>query len=376
MDSIDELKSDLVHFASLAVSGDADAARVFGMRRVRELMTKDAGLAHQLRQALLLSPKPRKEQSQSPIRRADSTLESPPSDSDSGIDLLRIDDHPTLLHEPVYPPDAQVALQAVVREYQMPEHLARLGLTPTKTLLLSGAPGVGKTLAATWLAREMKKPLLVLDLGTVMSRYLGATGANLKRAIAYALNSDGVLFLDELDALAKRRDDTADVGELKRLVTVLLQQLDEWPSGRLLVAATNHPQLLDSAVWRRFEARIEFQRPSADELSALMDALTPAGVGVPMLWKEMLPRVFADTSQSEFVRAFSQLRKARALDPSASEADILSRVVKDRVASLSRKDAKLIALALAKDGNLSLRQISELTHVSRDTMRRAGIQGG
>jgi SpoVK/Ycf46/Vps4 family AAA+-type ATPase len=172
-----------------------------------------------------------------------------------------------------------------------------------------------------------------------MSPSLGATGANLKRAMTYALNTDGVLFLDELDALAKRRDDTADVGELKRLVTVLLQQLDEWPTGRLLIAATNHPQLLDSAVWRRFETRIDFPRPTADELRKLMDQLTPAGVVVPDLWKATLPMVLANTSHSEFARTFSQLRKTAVLKPLVSSADASARVIRDRMGSISRPDS-------------------------------------
>jgi SpoVK/Ycf46/Vps4 family AAA+-type ATPase len=233
---------------------------------------------------------------------------------------------------------------------------------------------VGKTLAATWLAQQLGKPLLILDLGTVMSRYLGATGANLKRAFGFALRKDGILLLDELDALAKRRDDSADVGELKRLVTVLLQELDDWPAGRLLIGATNHPQLLDNAVWRRFEARIDFPRPGATELRTLLATLTPPGAAVPEVWKAVLPAILSNTSQSEFVRTFYQLRKFAVLNPLVSPIDALTRVVRDRMKLIGRDDAKAIALWLAKEGTLSLRQISEFTHVSRDTMRRAGIK--
>lgn len=374
VDSLAALKADLVHFASLAVAGDVDAARVFGMRRVRELMKRDAALAHALRNALVSSPKSRPQSGASAVRRASPVPES--SETDGAEELLRIEEVPSLPTRPHYADGVGVALHSVVTEHKSSDSLKKVGLSPTKTLLLSGPPGVGKTLAASWLAREMNQRLFVLDLSTVMSRYLGATGANLKRAFHYARQTDGVLFLDELDALAKRRDDDADVGELKRLVTVLLQQLDEWPAGRLLVAATNHPQLLDNAVWRRFEARIEFPRPETGELRTLLHALTPSGIELPPLWESVLPLALAKTSQSEFVRIFSQLLKVSVLEPSVSPADALSRVIGHRMNSLSRKEAKAIALALANDGGLSKRQIAELTHVSRDTMRRAGIHGG
>lgn len=248
--SIDDLKRDLVQFASFAAARDSDGARAFGMRRVRELMKTDPAFAHTLRSALVSAAR-----KAAPAPRSDA-LGSFPSAGASMMDvedLLRVQADAALDVEPVYAPQTREALKSVVNEHQASESLRRSGLAPTKTLLMCGPPGVGKTLAAAWMARELRKPLLVLDLASVMSRYLGATGANLSRAFTRARQVDGILFLDELDALAKRRDDSADIGELKRVVTVLLQLLDEWPSSHLLMAATNHPQLLDTAVWRRFE---------------------------------------------------------------------------------------------------------------------------
>jgi hypothetical protein len=373
VDSFDRIRSDLVQFARLAAAGDSEGAKVFGMRRVRELMKSDPALAHGLRSALVAAPKAGLEPASS-LRRAEPTWESTPADADSGIDLLRVEPSPKPSVLPLYAPHVEHALSAIVAEHQSPEALLEVGLTPTKTLLLSGPPGVGKTLAATWLAQKLGHPLLVLDLGTVMSRFLGATGANLKRAIGFALRNDGILLLDELDALAKRRDDSTDVGELKRLVTVLLQELDDWPTGRLLIGATNHPQLLDNAVWRRFEARIDFPRPGAAELRTLMGTLTPSGVAIPEIWRAALPAILANTSHSEFVRTFAQLRKFAVLNPLASPIEALIRLTRDRMELISRNDAKAIALSLAKEATLSLRQISEFTHVSRDTMRRAGIK--
>ncbi len=107
---------------------------------------------------------------------------------------------------------------------------------------------------------------MVLDLSAVMSSFLGRTGNNLRVVLDYAKASHGVLLLDEFDAIAKRRDDTVEVGELKRLVTVLLQEIDVWPSDGLLIAATNHQELLDPAVWRRFDAVIRFSLPSRTEM--------------------------------------------------------------------------------------------------------------
>jgi hypothetical protein len=344
------------------------------MRRVRELMKTDPAFAHTLRNALVSAAREPASKYDEPMRWAAPPRNDADSVTDAG-DLLRMQSAAALEKEPVYAPQTRTALQAVVNEHQVSESLLRSGLAPTKTLLLCGPPGVGKTLAATWIARELHKPLLVLDLGTVMSRYLGATGANLSRAFSHARQVDGILFLDELDALAKRRDDSADVGELKRLVTVLLQQLDEWPSSRLLIAATNHPQLLDTAVWRRFEERVEFQRPGAQELRALIETLLPPGGGIPSIWMETLPAIFAQTSQSELIRTFRQLRKLSVLEPNLSATQALARVGAERIQAMPRKEARELAITLARQGELSLRQISELTHVSRDTLRRAGIRG-
>ena len=106
--------------------------------------------------------------------------------------------------------------------------------------------------------------MLTLDLATVMSSYLGKTGNNIKAVLNYASSFPCVLLLDEFDAIAKKRDDETDVGELKRLVTVLLQSIDDWPVSSILIAATNHGDLLDPAIWRRFDSIVEFDYPDAE----------------------------------------------------------------------------------------------------------------
>ncbi|NJN36652.1 MAG: glutamate-5-semialdehyde dehydrogenase [Nitrospiraceae bacterium] len=112
--------------------------------------------------------------------------------------------------------DVQSALDALVSERREEIVLREAGLEPVRSAIFTGPPGVGKTLAARWVARALGRPLLILDLSAVMSSYLGRTGSNLRHVLDYAKSIDCVLLLDELDAIAKRRDDRGEIGELKR----------------------------------------------------------------------------------------------------------------------------------------------------------------
>jgi AAA+ superfamily predicted ATPase len=125
-------------------------------------------------------------------------------------------------------------------------------------------------MTAAYIAEQMKQPLLVVDLASVMSSYLGRTGRNLRAVLDYASETECVLFIDEFDALAKRRDDNTDVGELKRLVNVLLLELDRWPADSFLVAATNHLDLVDPAIARRFDVKIELPMPECEQRGSLL----------------------------------------------------------------------------------------------------------
>lgn len=187
-----------------------------------------------------------------------------PVDADTRQKLL-VETYPVVIDvEPVWPSKTDVQLNRFVVEWEMKERLHREGLHPSRSLLMGGPPGVGKTLAAKWLAFKLDMPLLTLDLASVMSSYLGKTGNNIKAVLNYASSFPCVLLLDEFDAIAKKRDDATDVGELKRLVTVLLQAIDEWPVTSILIAATNHSELLDPAAWRRFDRVIDFEYPTQD----------------------------------------------------------------------------------------------------------------
>ena len=198
-----------------------------------------------------------------------------PVDSDSRLELLRVDNSPAVPFAPVWPKPVAAVLEEIIEERHLEQRLLEAGIEPTKSVLFCGPPGTGKTLAATWLAEQLHIPCLTLDLSAVMSSFLGRTGNNIRTVLDYSRRLPGVLLLDEFDALAKRRDDALEIGELKRLVTVLLQEIERWPAHGILIAATNHPDLLDPAVWRRFDRVLEFPLPSPSELEELFRRLIP-----------------------------------------------------------------------------------------------------
>jgi SpoVK/Ycf46/Vps4 family AAA+-type ATPase len=181
-----------------------------------------------------------------------------PSDTYSAVTRVESVSAP---ERPVLRRSVSAALDAIIEERLQAEALRRHRLEPTRSLLLTGAPGVGKTMSARYLAGTLGVPLISIDLASVMSSYLGETGRNLRRALDVARGIPCVFLIDEIDALAKHRSDVAEMGELKRLVNVLLLELERWPSQSLLVGATNHPELLDRAIWRRFDRVITLGRP-------------------------------------------------------------------------------------------------------------------
>lgn len=201
-----------------------------------------------------------------------------PTSDDGGLELADVDPMPGV-DRFVLPPRTRSLMQGLVDERRRADEFALAGVPLTRTVLFAGPPGVGKTLGANWVAGELGLPLVTLSLAAVTSSYLGSSGRNLRAVLDYAKSGPCVLFLDEFDAIAKRRDDDSDIGELKRLVNVILVELDRWSDRSLLLAATNHPQLLDPAIERRFDVLVDFDLPGPAERGALLrDLLGEAGV--------------------------------------------------------------------------------------------------
>lgn len=159
----------------------------------------------------------------------------------------------------------------LVQEQHRAELLHAYNLRPRNTVLLAGPPGNGKTTLTEALAFELMVPLLVVRYETLIGSYLGETSTRLKSLMDYARTQRCVLFFDEFDTLGKERGDTHETGEIKRVVSSLLLQLDDLPDHVVVVAASNHPELLDRAVWRRFQLRMALPEPTRAQLTAFIE---------------------------------------------------------------------------------------------------------
>ncbi len=154
-----------------------------------------------------------------------------------------------------------------IEEQRRADVLRAHGLEPRHRMLLVGPPGNGKTSLAESVAYELGLPLFVVRYDAVVTSFLGETAQRLKRLFDFVRTEPCVLFFDEFDAIGKERGDIHETGEIKRVVTTLLLQLDDLPSYCVLVGATNHPELLDRATWRRFEVRLELGKPSDEDMT-------------------------------------------------------------------------------------------------------------
>ena len=353
-----DIEADLLQLARIALSGRRQDVQVAIHRIVKRRRSVAPHLAEALTTLLLESPN-----LASPLRQTELPL---PVDIDTRLRLMRVESDPTYDHEPVFVPDLAAALDQLVKERQNPEALMRVGLKPARTALFVGPPGVGKTMAAHWFARQLEKPLVILDLAAVMSSYLGRTGSNVRHVLEYAKYSDCVLLLDELDAIAKRRDDRDEIGELKRLVTVLVQQIDDWPSSAILLAATNHPDLLDPAIWRRFDLHMNFPLPDEAAIAQFIETILTPYFPLAKQWGAVLGIVFAGRSFSDIERDLSTARRSAALGNKPLDEQLAAFVCNGKLTKSMRIS---IAVTIVEQDLLSQRKAHDLTGVSRDTIR-------
>jgi SpoVK/Ycf46/Vps4 family AAA+-type ATPase len=186
-----------------------------------------------------------------------------PVDKETATPILEIIFQDDLEQEvPLFNDSIQMAVDAVVNEWRNYDKLVQLNASPSRSCLIYGDPGTGKTMLAKWIAKSVGLPVVLAKLDGIISSFLGTSSRNIANLFRFANRYKCILLLDEFDALAKLRDDPQEIGEVKRIVNTLLQNLDARSEKGFTIGITNHEKLLDPAVWRRFDVQIDIPHPS------------------------------------------------------------------------------------------------------------------
>ncbi len=237
----------------------------------------------------------------------------PPSDRETSVPLAEVILDPSLgKPQPIHNETLRLALEAMLNEWRRVEALRAAGVEPSRSCLIYGPPGTGKTLTAFWLAEQLRLPVVNARIDGLVSSFLGTTARNIANLFAFANRYRCMLVLDEFDALAKMRDDPHEVGEIKRVVNTLLQNLDARAGTGLTVAITNHDALLDSAVWRRFENHIRVELPDLRTRLTMLEAfMRPLDLDEDVV--KTLSFVIGDRSGSDLKNFADALKRVLAL---------------------------------------------------------------
>lgn len=197
-----------------------------------------------------------------------------PVDQESRLSIVDVEVPPKEQTQVVLPKLVDNKVEDFINVVKHQKQLIKGGVEISNTLLLYGKPGCGKTTVAKYISEKTGLPLVIARFDAIVSSLLGNTAKNIRKIFEFADNKPCILFLDEFDAIAKARDDQYELGELKRVINSLLQNIDAFAKHNILIAATNHPELLDKAIWRRFNTVIEIGAPQQSEIIELVKTFT------------------------------------------------------------------------------------------------------
>ena len=206
------------------------------------------------------------------------------------------------LNDILLPKTVLESSQELIEEHMRADILRSHGLEPRNKILLIGPPGNGKTTLSEALAESLMLPFLTVRYESLVGAYLGETASRLNKLFEYAKTHQCVLFFDEFETLGKERGDTHETGEIKRVVSSLLLQIDALPSYVVVIAATNHETLLDRAAWRRFQLRLMLPRPTRNDLQTWFELFEKRsgfsfGLEPSTLAKKLYGRSFAEAEE-------------------------------------------------------------------------------
>jgi ATP-dependent 26S proteasome regulatory subunit len=217
------------------------------------------------------------------------------------------------LEELVLPDATLTAVQQLIEEQQRASLLRSYSLEPRHSALLVGPPGNGKTSLAEAVAESLAVPFFIVRYEAMIGSFLGETASRMKRVFDYARTTPCVLFFDEFDTVGKERGDTHETGEIKRVVTSLLMQIDDLPSYVVILAATNHAELLDRAVWRRFQLRLPLPVPNQKQLATYLTTLSVSSEVKLGVSADQIAKTLGKVSFSEAEQFFLDLARRQVL---------------------------------------------------------------
>lgn len=295
-----------------------------------------------------------------------------PKDKDSALELIEVLQPKVKLNDVALPEKTKEALRQIIEEQKQATDLLSNGVSPTNRILFCGPPGCGKTLTANAIAGEINIPIAYVRLDGLVSSYLGQTGTNIRKIFEFVKNKRVMLFLDEFDAIAKKRDDAHELGELKRVVTTLLQNMDSMPANVFLVAATNHHHLLDPAIWRRFDTSILLELPNAQQRESMISKFiseTLEGHIIDIKILTTLTEGMSGAQVGTFLQAVAKYCIMQHKEKTVTKEDIANVWVKQSTLLVSEdSDAYTRALYKLNKSGISMRTLEEITGISKSTL--------
>ncbi|MBY8335589.1 AAA family ATPase [Alteriqipengyuania sp. NZ-12B] len=352
-----------------AISADYTTVRRIGGQLARKLAEEKDPEAAKALQALL--------RKRGVPLQASGYVEALPRDAGSRLPLVEEEQWPTtplFLNE-----ESSHTIEQFLEDAANISMLSEEGVSSRLGVLLYGAPGTGKSLLAGHIAAKLARPFYVARLDSVISSRLGETSKNIRSMFDFIPTKEAVLFLDEMDAIAKLRDDRHELGELKRVVNTVLQGLDSLTDDVIVIGATNHPHLLDPAIWRRFPYKVELRAPDEDVRAAMWLHFLYQDRDAEASHARLLARLSAAMSGAE-IEGLSLAARRRSIinkqPPNLPHILLAIDAASDGVPrlpaghELSPEERKRLARMLVDKGDLPQTEIAQMLGVSRQMVHR------